>query len=159
METKETNQQEPIKRGEFLRSLGLSGAALMAFYCMGTLTSCSKDSDDPDPDPGTGGTVDFTLDLNSNDYKVLQTVGGFAYKDDILVARVKSGDYIALSKICTHQSSTVTYRAATDDVYCATHGSEYTTGGVVKVAAQSGQRNLTVYKTTLNGTSLRVTQS
>ncbi|WP_460637696.1 QcrA and Rieske domain-containing protein [Larkinella harenae] len=155
----ETNQQEPIKRSEFLRSLGLSSAALMAFYCMGTLTSCSKDTDEPDPDPGAGTGVDFTLDLTSNDYKALQTIGGFAYKDDVLVARVKNGNYIALSKICTHQASTVTYRSASDDVYCATHGSEYTTAGVVKVPAQSGQRNLTQFKTTLTGTNLRVTQS
>ena len=158
----ETNKQEPIKRGEFLRSLGMSSAALMAFYCMGTLTSCSKGSDDPDPDPGpgTGGAVDFTIDLNSSAYADLKdATKRFVYKDDIMIAQVKSGAYIALSKICTHQSSTVTYRAASDDVYCATHGSEYTTGGVVKVAAQSGQRNLTVYKTALNGTSLLVTQS
>ncbi|RAK02065.1 cytochrome b6-f complex iron-sulfur subunit [Larkinella arboricola] len=152
----ETNQQQPIKRGEFLRSLGLSSAALMAFYCMGTLTSCSKGSDDPEPEP-TPGNLDVTLDLTQPDFKALQTPGGYAYHEDILIARVKNGNYVALSKVCTHQSSTVFYRPATDDIFCATHGSEYTTAGVVKVPAESGQKNLTQYKTSVSGNNLRIT--
>lgn len=151
----ETNQQQPIKRGEFLRNLGLSSAALMAFYCMGTLTSCSKGSDDPDPEPTPD--LDVTLDLTQADYRALQTVGGYTYYEDILIARVKSDTYVALSKICTHQSSTVFYRPATNDVYCPTHGSEYTTAGVVTVPAESGQKNLTQYKTSVSGNSLRIT--
>ncbi|MFD1143973.1 ubiquinol-cytochrome c reductase iron-sulfur subunit [Larkinella insperata] len=152
----ETNQQQPIKRGEFIRSLGLSSAALMAFYCMGTLTSCSKGSDEPDPDPTPGG-LDVTLDLTQPDFKSLQTIGGYAYHEDILIARVKNGNYVALSKTCTHQSSTVMYRANNDDIYCPTHGSQYNTAGVVTVPAASGQKNLTQYKTTVTGNSLRIT--
>ncbi|MEZ4903797.1 MAG: hypothetical protein R2822_19595 [Spirosomataceae bacterium] len=33
---------ESMKRGQFLRELGLSSGALMAFYCLGTtMTACS----------------------------------------------------------------------------------------------------------------------
>ncbi len=44
------NQQasEIINRGAFLRGLGLSSTALMTFYCVRTLSSCSKNSD-PQP--------------------------------------------------------------------------------------------------------------
>lgn len=155
----ETNQQEPIKRSEFLRSLGLSSAALMAFYCMGTLTSCSKGSDDPDPDPTPGGTgkVDFTIDLNSSDFAGLKdATKKFAYKDDVLIALVKSGSYIAVTKICTHEGNLVTYRPTTDNLYCPTHGSEYDLTGKVTVPAKANQDNLKKYSTTLTGTSLRV---
>lgn len=153
----ETNQQEPIKRSEFLRSLGLSSAALMAFYCMGTLTSCSKGTDEPDPDPGTGEKVDFTIDLNSSAYAALKdATKKFVYKDDVLIAQVKSGSYVALSKICTHEGNLVTYRPADDDFYCPNHGSEFDLTGKVVVPAASNQANLKQYKTTLTGNSLRV---
>ena len=152
-----TNQQEPIKRSEFMRSLGLSSAALMAFYCMGTLTSCSKGSDDPDPGPGNTDKVDFTIDLNSSAYADLKdATKKFVYKDDVLIAQVKSGGYIALSKICTHEQNLVTYRPTTDNFYCPNHGSEYDATGKVTVPITQNQANLKSYKTTLTGTSLRV---
>ncbi len=162
---------DQMKRGEFLRSLGLSTAALMSFYCMGTLTSCSG-SDDPAPaapttptTPGTGtgtgtgsGKVDFTLDLTTADFSKLKTDGGFAYRDSIIVARVKGGTYVALAKACTHQGTDVQYRLTQDDFWCSNHGSEFATNGTVQVgpAAQS----LKVYKTTLSadGNKLQVTE-
>ncbi|RCR65622.1 MULTISPECIES: QcrA and Rieske domain-containing protein [Larkinella] len=153
----ETNQQEPIKRSEFLRSLGLSSAALMAFYCMGTLTSCSKGSDDPDPTPTPTGKVDFTIDLNSSTYADLKdATKKFVYKDDVLIAQIKTGDYIALSKICTHEGNLVTYRPTVDNFYCPNHGSVFDTTGKVTVPAVANQASLKKYSTTLTGTSLRV---
>ncbi|MFC5409894.1 ubiquinol-cytochrome c reductase iron-sulfur subunit [Larkinella bovis] len=154
----ETNQQEPIKRSEFIRSLGLSSAALMAFYCMGALTSCSKGgSDDPDPTPNPGGKVDFTIDLNNSAYADLKDAAKkFVYKDDVLIAQAKNGNYIAVAKICTHEGNLVTYRPTVDNLYCPNHGSEYDLTGKVTVPAVSNQANLKQYKTALNGTSLRV---
>ncbi len=157
---------DQMKRGEFLRSLGLSTAALMSFYCMGTLTSCSG-SDDPAPatggttTPGTGtgtGKTDFTLDLTTADFSKLKTDGGFAYRDSIIIARVRGGTYVAPAKTCTHQGTDVQYRLAQDDFWCSSHGSEFATNGTVQVgpAAQS----LKVYKTTLSpdGNKLQVTE-
>ena len=43
-ETENHVSQNDLSRGEFIRSLGMSSAALMAFYCLGTLSSC-KGSD------------------------------------------------------------------------------------------------------------------
>lgn len=165
---------DQMKRGEFLRSLGMSSAALMAFYCMGTtLTSCSKGSDSNDPTPvnpgttpGTGltgntdaakGAINYNLDLTDTNYSKLKTAGQYAIIGSTLVAKLKGGSIIALSKACTHEGTTVQYRADSDDIYCSNHGSEFTTGGTVKVGPAT--RALTQYKTTLSpdGNTLTVT--
>lgn len=160
---------DQMNRGDFLRSLGMSSAALMAFYCMGTtLTSCSKGStEDPTPTPTTGtgitgnadsaaGTVNYTLNLTDANYSKLKTVGQYVIVGSTLVAKVQNGSLIALSKACTHQGTTVEYRAGSDDVYCSSHGSAFTTAGAVKVGPAT--KALTQYTTTLStdGNSLTV---
>lgn len=148
-----------MSRNEFLRSLGLSSGALMAFYCLGTLTSCSKDKDSSDPQPNPSTPVDVTLDLTTTAYNPLKTVGGFAYSGNILVAHVKDGSYVALSKVCTHQGTTVEYRSGSDDVYCPAHGSVFRTTGTV--ANGPATQALTSYKTTLSadGNQLKITNT
>jgi cytochrome b6-f complex iron-sulfur subunit len=156
-------KNEQISRGQFLKDLGLGGAALMAFYCLGGVSAC-KSSSDPTPSTTTTGTttgttttgIDFTLDLTSADYKGLKTAGGFVYKDDIIIANA-NGTYVALSKVCTHQGTTVSYRSASNDMYCSNHGSQFNVDGSVKTGpAASG---LKVYKTTLStdGNKLQIT--
>lgn len=173
METKPTI--ETMKRGEFLRSLGLSSAALMAFYCMSTLTSCSS-SNDPAPSGGTTppttstgltgnaetskGAINFTLDLTSNDFKSLKTQGEFVKVGDVLVANTKGGNYVAIQRLCTHQAQDgVSYRLSSDDFGCSVHGSVFATNGAVKTAAMAGQSAMKVYKTALStdGNKLQVT--
>ena len=167
---KSNSTTDQMKRGEFLRSLGMSSAALMAFYCMGTtLTSCSKSNDDPapaTPTPSTGitgnadaskGTVNFTLDLTDTNFSKLKTAGQYALIGSLIVAKAKNGSLIALSKTCTHEGNEVLYRPATDDIFCPSHFSEFTTAGAVKVGP--AVRALTQYKTALStdGNSLTVT--
>jgi cytochrome b6-f complex iron-sulfur subunit len=161
---------DQMKRGEFLRSLGMSSAALMAFYCMGTtLTSCSKGSDDPapaTPAPSTGitgnadaskGAVNFTLNLTDANFSKLKTAGQYALIGSLLVAKTKSGSLIALSKTCTHEGNEVLYRPDTDDIFCPSHFSEFQTTGAVKVGPAA--KALTQYKTALStdGNTLTVT--
>lgn len=158
-QTRNRPETAPIKRGEFLRSLGLSGAALMAVYCMGTtLTSCSNSSDDPTPNPGpgpgTGTKVDFTLDLTATANADLQGTKAYLIKDNVIVARTGASSYVALSKICTHQGTTVEYEAALNRIHCPNHGSNFNTNGsVINGPAASP---LKTYSTTLTGTTLRV---
>jgi cytochrome b6-f complex iron-sulfur subunit len=163
MKTNPTTDQ--MKRGEFLRSLGMSSAALMSFYCLGTtMTACSSDNnDDPTPTPGTGsGKVDFTLDLTTAANAKLKTDGGFVYQDSIIVARVKGGNYVALSKSCTHAGVDVQYRLAEDDFWCSPqlggHGSEYAKAGAVEKGPAA--QGLKVYKATpsADGSKVRVTE-
>lgn len=154
-------KNEQVTRGQFLKELGLSGAALMAFYCLGGISACKSSSD---PSPSTTGTttgttstgIDFTLDLTTTDYKGLKTSGGFVYKDDIIIANA-NGTFVALSKACTHEGTTVTYRNASNDIYCSNHGSQFNVDGTVKTGPAAAK--LKVYKTTLStdGNKLQIT--
>ncbi len=175
MKTNPTIDQ--MKRGEFLRSLGMSSAALMAFYCMGTsLTACSSNSDDPaltptpTPTPGTGlsgnsetskGAINFSLDLTAAAYSKLKTVGEFVKVGDVLVANTKGNKFVAIQRLCTHQQQdNVSYRLATDDFLCSAHSSEFATDGSVKVAAGGpSQPAMKLYKTSssTDGNTLTVT--
>ncbi|GAB4007845.1 hypothetical protein GCM10028808_12520 [Spirosoma migulaei] len=163
---------EQMNRGEFIRSLGMSSAALMAFYCMGTgLTACSKSSDDVTPGgtvvtPAAGvtgnadaskGAISFTVDLTNSNYSKLKTAGQYAIIGSLIVAKSKSGSFVALSKTCTHEGTEVQYRAAQDDIYCSNHGSEYSLTGAVDVGPAT--KALTQYKTSLSadGNTLTVT--
>ncbi|MCA0233927.1 MAG: Rieske (2Fe-2S) protein [Bacteroidetes bacterium] len=165
-----------MKRGQFLRNLGLSSSALMAFYCMGTtMTACSSGSVDPDTSgtgSNTGGTntgttgltgnadlskgaISFTLDLTASTYSTLKTEGKFVIVGSVIVANAK-GTIVALAKTCTHEGTTIDYRPAQNDFYCSNHGSEFSTTGAVEVGPAT--RALTVYKAQLsaNGNTLTV---
>ena len=129
--------QENMTRAAFLKNLGLGSSALMAFYCMGTLSSCSK-AGDPTPVTGggtTGGTtvnpatgkIDFTLNIATT----LAKVGDFTYNGNIIVIRTDTKIFVALAKACTHQGTTVEYRADKKDIWCSNHGSVFNTNGTV----------------------------
>lgn len=167
---------EVVNRGQFLRSLGLSTGALMALYCMGTLTSCSN-ADDPavTPTPGptptptpptsgatgltgnadaTKGVVDFTLDLANTNYAKLKTEGEFVQIGAIVVANAR-GTMVALSNVCTHQGGQLQYRVGTNDFRCNIHGGLFSTTGAVVASPPSAP--VKAFKTALTGNSLKVT--
>lgn len=162
----ETSQ---LSRGQFLKQLGLSSAALMSFYCLGTgLTSCSKDEAEPTPTTGgstgstnsgvtgtTSGAIDFTIDLTNANFAKLKTAGEFTYVADIIIVNAK-GTFVALSKVCTHQGTTINYRSGTNDFLCPNHGSQFKIDGSVQ--NDPATKALTVYKTELlnSGNSLKI---
>lgn len=179
MNTEQSAVEQPIKRGEFLRSLGLSSGALMALYCMGTgaLSSCSSKSDDsvtPGTTTGTGGTntstgftgnastakgaINFTLDLTDTNYKDLKTEGKFVAVGDIVVANAKGGKLVAIGRICTHEGGNLSYQLAPDNFVCDLHGGVFGTNGAVQAGPPT--RAVKAYKTTLssNGNSLQVSE-
>lgn len=157
----EQKKQNEMSRGEFLRSLGLSGATLMALYCMGTMTSCSSSKDDPTPNNNSGGGnsgggtngVDFTVDLTQN----LTKNGQFLYSGNVIVARTSTGAFVALSKVCTHQGTTIEF-LGNDTFKCNNHGSVFLSTGAVSNGPAADA--LKVYKTELkeNNTKLRVSE-
>jgi cytochrome b6-f complex iron-sulfur subunit len=140
-----STEQGNMKRGEFLRSLGLSTSTLMAFYCLGTtMTACGSSDDDPTPDPDpnpgtgtgisgttTGSAINFTVDLTNSNTSKLKTNGSSIITGDVLVAKTTAGSYVALSKICTHEGNPVQYRSGSNDVFCQTHGSTFSIAGAV----------------------------
>jgi cytochrome b6-f complex iron-sulfur subunit len=160
----EVTDQETLSRGEFMRSLGLSTGALMAFYCLGTATTSCK-SDDPapaTPTPSgngitgttTGNAINFTVDLANSNYSKLKTKGEFVKEGDVFIVNTNSG-IVALSRLCTHQSlDTLSYRSANDDIRCTTHGSVFKTDGTVTTGPAA--RPLTRYTATVSGNTLTV---
>jgi|GWRWMinimDraft_12_1066020.scaffolds.fasta_scaffold05209_2 cytochrome b6-f complex iron-sulfur subunit len=144
-----------INRGEFIKGLGMSAKALMAFYCIGAISACEKTEETavkpvvttppvttppvtttPPANTGvtgttTGATINFSLDFSNKDFSKLLTMGEFVIVGDVLVANA-NGTYIALSKACTHEGTTVDFRSKEGDIRCSNHDSQFTIDGSVK---------------------------
>ncbi|NID11590.1 Rieske (2Fe-2S) protein [Fibrivirga algicola] len=168
--------QTQVSRGEFMRSLGMSSAALMAFYCMGTLSSCKGSTSDPAPviiTPGgttgggssgvtgnastSAGAINFTADLTNANFAGLKTPGNFVNVGDIIVFNA-AGSYKALSRICTHQGGNLSYQASSNDLVCSLHQATYGIDGSTKTPPVGGGTTTAVksYTVTVTGNSLQV---
>ncbi len=158
-------EKQTLKRGAFLRSLGLSTSALMAFYCLGTtMSACKTKEGGPGPVPpaaGVTGTtsgsgVDYNVDLTSEAYKKLKTEGEYKLIGDTIVIATANNKFVALSKACTHQGTAVGYPGNGSVIVCPNHGSQFNFDGSVKKGPAASP--LTVFTTTLsaNGNSLNV---
>ena len=131
--------EERIKRNEFLKSLGLKGAALLAVYC--GASACQADAG-----VTPASNVDFTLDVSN------LAVGKYVVNSQVVVARVSSSSYVAVSQVCPHENLlALTYNGT--NFFCGQHGATFNTSGS---ALSVTSKSLTVYKTALTGTSLRV---
>jgi nitrite reductase/ring-hydroxylating ferredoxin subunit len=139
--------QSKIKRNEFLKSLGFKGASLLAVYCgAATLSSCENEAVTP------ASAIDFTLDLSNAAYAALNTVGKYVIYNQVVVARVSSTSFAAVTQICTHErKAQVSYNGR--KFYCTAHGATFSTSGKAESVAS---RALKTYQTALTGTSLRV---
>ncbi len=134
-----------MERSEFLKILG-SGTVLA---CAGCIASCSPDYIDP-----AATNVDFTLDLTLPENATLNNNGGSLAKNGVVVARITSGEFAAISQICTHQTFNVVYQSGTQTFYCSNHGSKFDKDGTAIVGPAT--KPLHKYNTKLTGTSLRV---
>ncbi len=145
---------EKMNRMEFLKSLGLKGASLFAVYCAAAgLSSCVNESMDPtNPTGGTGN--ELLLDLNSAAYTKLNTVGNYVIVSGIVIARVSTTSFAAVTQVCSHEGKRqVVFNAG--EFYCPAHGARFDTAG--KGLNSTGSRGLKTYATLLEGTTLKVT--
>ena len=149
-----------MKRTEFFSAMGFSAG--MLFLAPAALTSCSKSTNALASATGPGGTTagttsgttDFSLDLTTPSYSVLNSNGGSVYKNGIIIARTVSGEYVALSATCTHAGSTIGYDSSANRFHCPNHGSNFSlSGSVLNGPATSALKK---YNTQLSGTTLRV---
>jgi cytochrome b6-f complex iron-sulfur subunit len=115
--------------------------------------ACSDDTDDIIDDENNNGN-DITVDLNHADFVALKTVGGFAYKGDIIIVRSSESAYIALSKICTHQGCTVAFNSSGNDLVCPCHGSKFSISGTVTNGPAA--TNLKQYSVKVTGNTLTI---
>ncbi len=135
-----------MERRKFLESIGIGAAFAITATCLG---SCKKDAVTPT------GTVDFTLDLLSADNLKLNTFGGYIIKNQVVVARTKDGNYAAATVICSHEGrQQIVYDVANNEYNCTAHQARFDLNG--KGLNGNGSNGLTIYKTTLTGTNLRV---
>ena len=140
-----------MDRKEFLSVIGVSAAAFTVMNCL----ACSKGSNPGSSNSVNGPTgVDFTLDLTASANSALLANGGYVAQNNIIIAKTTAGAYIAVQQSCTHENYPLVYQGSSKQFYCNNHGSAFTEAGVVKNSPAS--HNLTVYNTTLTGTSLRI---
>lgn len=140
--------EDKIKRHEFLKSLGLKGASLLAVYCgVSSLSACQNEA----VSPASG--VDFTLDLTTPIYSKLNTAGNYVIANGIVIARVSSTSFAAVTQVCSHENKpNVIFSGG--GFYCTQHGATFSTTGVGTNA--NGSKGIKAYQTTLSGTNLRV---
>jgi cytochrome b6-f complex iron-sulfur subunit len=137
-----------MERRDFLEKLGIGAAFVLTSTCLG---ACTKE----DYTPTT--PVDFTLDLTLPANAALNTNGGYIVDTThkVVVARDTAGNYVAATQICSHEGQLkVTYEKASNGFKCSAHDATFSIAGAG--TNSNGSRNLTIYKTTLTGTKLRV---
>jgi nitrite reductase/ring-hydroxylating ferredoxin subunit len=139
-----------MERRQFLESLGIGAAFVLTASC---LQSCKKEE--------TGGTtptttgVDFTLNIDDPANSALKVNGGFVIANGIVVAKDKDGKFVAATQTCSHAGfKTVKFDNTKNEFMCTTHGARFDTVG--KGLNSEGSNGLTIFKTTLTGSSLRV---
>lgn len=137
-----------MDRKEFLSQVGVGAAALLAPVCLGGLAACGK-SDTGVPAAPTN--VDFTVDISTG---ALAANGGFLVKNGIIIARTNTGTFLAVSAACTHEGTTINFVASSNKFVCPNHNAQFSSAGVVTQGPAT--KNLTSYKTSLNGNILRV---
>jgi cytochrome b6-f complex iron-sulfur subunit len=142
-----------MERKTFFSTLGVSAGML---FLAPAVTSCSKSlTDSTTTGGGNPGAVDFTLDLTSPAYTVLNNNGGSVVKDNIIIARTSAGAFVALSSICTHQQyNPISFENAANRFHCPNHGSNFATDG--SVLNGPALAALKKYNTQLTGNSLRI---
>ncbi|WP_316847686.1 ubiquinol-cytochrome c reductase iron-sulfur subunit [Pedobacter psychrodurus] len=139
-----------MDRKVFLNSIGMNAAAFALITCLG----CKKTDGSSSSDTSGPTGVNFTLDLSLSANAALLNNGGSLLSNGVIVAKTKTGAYIAVQRSCTHESYTLTYQSANSRFYCPNHGAIFSESGAVTNGPAS--RSLTVYNTQLTGTTLKV---
>lgn len=165
-----------MTRYEFLKSMGFTGAALMA-----ALTSCVKESDTffPAPKIGADGvlveppsstpvaTVPATsitdiskitnslakVDISATSSSRLKTVGGYVIVNNIVIAQVSAGAYVAVSNLCPHESRRQVIFSG-GEFYCTAHGATFSLSG--KPINQISRTAITAYQVATDGKTVVV---
>ena len=117
-----------MKRTEFIKKFAVGGSILLSAPVL--FNACSSDDEDDDNNGGNNPN-EIVIDLNSAAYADLGNVGGYAYKDNIIIFRTGDTSYMAVSKVCTHSNCTITYNHSDGNLPCACHGSKFSTSGTV----------------------------
>ena len=117
------------------------------------LKSCTKDPTTTEPGNNTNNTggnpqgTKINLDLSLADNSSLNTTGGSKIVQSIIVVNTGSGNFAALSSVCTHEGCTVGFDSPSGNVKCPCHGSVFAiTGSVITGPAPTSLRSYPVSK-------------
>jgi cytochrome b6-f complex iron-sulfur subunit len=127
----------------------------MAVYCLGGCSS-SKNENDPQPTPLPNG--ELVLDLTVAPFNVLRNNGGFIVLQEqkIVVARTNQGNYLAVTRICSHEGKErVSFNPTQNIFFCDAHGAQFDVNG--RGLNSFGKSGLRTYRTELNATGDRLT--
>ena len=144
-----------MERKDFLKKVTVGGSLLLASPAI--FNACSNGTDDSIDDANNnnndnGGGIE--IDLSSSTFSALASVGGYAYQGNIIIIRSGESQYIALSKICTHEGCTVTYNSSTNELPCPCHGSKFSSSGAVLEGPANA--SLKTYSVSVNGNTLKI---
>jgi nitrite reductase/ring-hydroxylating ferredoxin subunit len=136
-----------MNRKDFLSNLSLGAAFALTAGCFG---GCSNDTA---LIASTSTRVDFEVDLLSTGNAALLKNGGYAILNKVILAKDNIGNYLAATQRCTHEGL---YKVilSNNQWYCIEHGAQFSLSGAAVNANAS--KGLTVFKTKLKGTMLRV---
>jgi len=145
-----------MERKDFIRKLAAGGSILLVSPAL--FNACSNGTDQimNNANNNNGNSSgEVVVDLTSATYSALGSVGGYAYKSNIIIIRTSDTQYVALSSVCTHQGCTVMYNASTNQLPCPCHGSLYSISG--SVINGPAQKSLKKYNTKIDGNNLIIT--
>lgn len=138
-----------MTRKDFFARVGFGAVGVLLPACVtGLATSCSSDGGNTIVAPSS---VDFVLDISTGS---LAVDNGFLVSNGIVVARVNSTTFLAVSAACTHEGANVNYVGASNSFHCPNHGANYSNTGVHLDGP--GSANLKQYNVALTGNSLRI---
>lgn len=137
-----------MKRKDFLKSIGGAAAVAVTFSCLG---GCTKSDILTDTDITSG--LPFTIDLTAAEASPLMNNGGYIIKNNTVVARDLSGNYVAATNLCSHeQLRKVIFQNG--EYYCTEHGARFNLEGTGLNSDGSG--GLAIFQTSLEGNILTV---
>jgi nitrite reductase/ring-hydroxylating ferredoxin subunit len=156
-----------MSRYEFLKSMGFTGAALMA-----ALTSCVKPEDTYVPvtridassvtpvTPVVPATPTSNISSITNPIlkidlatSAIKTVGAYIIQSNIVVAQVSAGAYAAVTNLCSHEPKRQVVFSQ-GEFYCTAHGARFAlNGGALNSTARGG---ITAYQVATDGKTLVV---
>ncbi len=123
------------------------------FTIVMVLNGCTKNAGTSAPT-----NVDFTLDLNSSSNSALSKNGGSMGINNILIIRYDNGltkRFYATQLSCTYAQCNLSYLSSDYTIQCPCHGCLF---DVVSGTCLQGPaiKPLGIYKTSVNGNSLRI---
>lgn len=137
-----------MERQEFLKTLGISFAAVCAGSC---LSACGKDGDNT---PNNGTTPPPTGTFVSANLSDLTTVGSFKVVNSVLFFRMAMGNtpasFGATQATCPHQSAALVWKQTENLIQCTRHSAKYSTSGEILAQPSDGgmTSKLSVYPIT-----------